>query len=340
MKSLYLGSLMKPEILHILNDRRVGGINSALTSLLKSRLQEEFRFSVADNAEAKTLLQQQSFAAVIVHNPCNWRSLPQFLNLKRHKSKILIHEHHYSGGFERWNVPAKSRFRFMLRLFYRLADQVVAVSHGQARWMQENKLVASERLVVIQQSQVLDELLRLPVRPIASPMVLATYGRFFPAKGFDDLIEAMRRLSSHAPRLRIGGYGPEEETLKQLAHDQRSIEFCGLVRNLPEFLGQCDGVVIPSRLEPWGIVCVEAKAAAKPVLAIAVDGLFEQVQSCGMLVPSSDPAVLASAITQFVNISPQQLQTWGQNGREETRHSWETYLSLWQSLLWKMAARA
>ena len=69
-------------------------------------------------------------------------------------------------------------------------------------------------------------------------------------------------------------------------------------------------MVIPSRLEPWGIVCVEAKAAAKPVLATAVDGLSEQVQSCGMLVSSSDPAVLAPAITQFVNTSPQQLQTW------------------------------
>lgn len=330
---------MKTEILHLLNDRQVGGTEKALSSLCNSQLRKNFQFTIADYAEGEALLKKQRFDACVVHDPCRWPSLPQFLRLKMYNRKILIHEHHYSRGFEQWSVPAKRRFHLMLRLFYRLADYVVAVSHGQARWMRERKLLAPERLVVIQQSQVLDGLLQLPLRPIHSPLVLAAYGRFVPAKGFDDLINAVRQLSPNAFHLRIGGYGPEEERLKRLAQEQKNIEFCGLIRNLPEFLGHCDGVIIPSRMEPWGNVGVEAKAAAKPVLAAAVDGLPEQVQSCGMLVSSSDPPALAHALSQFITTTPQQLQTWGHNGREEVRTAWETYLSHWQALLWKMTAR-
>ena len=330
---------MDAKILHLLDDRQVGGINTALTCLMQSRLQDEFAFSVADTAEAAALLERHPFDLVITHNPCSWRSLPRFLRLKKYKSKILIHEHHYSAGFERWHVTARRRFHLMLRIFYRLADCVVAVSHGQARWMQENKLVSPERLVVIQQSHTLDDLLQLPILPLQSPVVLAAYGRFVPAKGFADLIHALKQLPSNTCQIRIGGYGPEEAYLKQLAQGQTNVEFYGLVRNLAEFLRLCDGVIIPSRMEPWGNVCVEAKAAAKPVLASAVDGLPEQMEACGLLAATHDPTVWATTISQFVLLLPHQRHTWGKNGREEVRYAWETYLSHWETLLREMTTR-
>jgi glycosyltransferase involved in cell wall biosynthesis len=132
----------------------------------------------------------------------------------------------------------------------------------------------------------------------------------------------------------IGGYGENEEQLLQLADDDRRIQFVGKLANVPKFLEACDVSVIPSRWEPWGNVCVESKAAAKPVIVTNVDGLPEQVKDCGLIAEPTF-ASLREAIAQVIHIlkiSPQTLLDWGHNGRESVRGAWERYLTEWDKL--------
>jgi glycosyltransferase involved in cell wall biosynthesis len=63
-----------------------------------------------------------------------------------------------------------------------------------------------------------------------------------------------------------------------------------------------DVFVLPSILEGFPQVLLEAMATARPVVATEIDGVTEVVKhdTTGLLVPPRDPAALASAITSVL----------------------------------------
>lgn len=321
---------MKPKILHLISDTKMGGIMSALKSLTASYLRNKWDFVIGYNEKLSE--NKSSFPAIIFHDSCNWKRLLKLviIKLKNPQSQIVIHEHHYSEGFVQCNVPNKSRFYLMLKLSYALADWVVAISYGQQKWLQENRLVAAKKIVLIQQCRALNDFFTVPQKPVEKPLIVGAYGRFHPQKGFDTLLEAMKLIPDSPIKLRIAGEGDEETKLKQLATGLDNVEFIGRVDNVPEFLQTCDAVAIPSRWEPMGIVGVEAKAAGRFVIASEIDGLTEQVAHCGVLVPPEDPEKLAQAIA---SIPEQDLEALGKIARQSVEGAWEKYLDEWDTFL-------
>jgi glycosyltransferase involved in cell wall biosynthesis len=338
MKSLIAPKERKPKIIHLLSDRNIGGIKNTSNGLTNSSLKEQFEFLFLPESKAISLLAEIKPDVVVWHDPCSWRTLWRLLYLG-FATKVLIHEHHYSESFEQWKVPSPWRFRLMLRLSYSIATKVVAISLGQSAWMQSHHLARPSQLVTIQQCPHLDRFLDLPLKSIDIPLVLGAYGRFDQQKGFDTLLRAMQQVHNPHVELLIGGYGEQEELLRSLAGDDPRIRFVGSLSDVPSFLAQCDVVVIPSNWEPWGNVCLEAKAAAKAVIVSRVDGLTEQVCDCGILLPSNDPAALAAAISQVYTLPRSQLQAWGLQGRADVSDAWTDYLAAWQALLSDLCKR-
>jgi glycosyltransferase involved in cell wall biosynthesis len=327
---------MKPKILNILIDRNVGGVTASVNSLLRSPLSEKFDFLMQMPQEffaQSSLVKPQ---LIVAHDACSWKFILTLLRL-RSRSKLFIQDHHYSEAFEAINTPSKWRFRLMLKLAYGIASRVIAVSYAQMNWMLKHKLVNPRKLAVIQQCRVLEDFLILPVKPLGEKLILGVYGRFSHQKGIDLLLKALRDLPGLDVKLLIGGYGEDEAALRQLAEGDRRIQFVGQLNNVPQFLETCDVIAIPSRWEPWGNVCLEAKAAGKPVIVTRVDGLVEQVDNCGLVV-DANVENLKEAIAKVVHIhktSPQTLIDWGDNGREAVRGAWERYLAEWEALFWQ-----
>ncbi|WP_019498539.1 glycosyltransferase family 4 protein [Pseudanabaena sp. PCC 6802] len=326
-------SSTKFQVLKILDDRKVGGVIKCIEAFLESGIGDDCTFSIRSVAETKSALVGSKPDLIIIHAPCNWTLLSQ-LYYMRQRCPVIIVDHHYSEAFEQYNVKSKTRFRIMLRACHSLANRVVSVSQAQANWMLQHRLVTPEKLKVITQTPSIQELLAIPLKEWQHPRVLAAYGRFNQQKGFDILLRAMQKLSDRMLQLRIGGYGENEVQLKQIAKDQKNVEFLGLVEDLPTFLDGCDAVVIPSRWEPWGNVCLEAKAAAKPVIVANVDGLSEQVKDCGLLVKPDDPQALTEAIANFCNMSDNTLSTWAENGRRNVKNAQQFYNQEWKNLIW------
>jgi glycosyltransferase involved in cell wall biosynthesis len=297
-----------------------------------SRLSQQFDFQFVRSQDLLPLLQTQSVDLVIFRNPSAWHRLTHLALIKLYARKLIIHEHHYSAGFEQHQVDSISRFRALLRASYQVADQVVAISRSQADWMQENHLVADYKLSVIQQCPALDRFFEVPEKTMNQPLILGAYGRFCAQKGFDLLLQAVQDIPE--VQLYLGGYGQDEFQLRQLARSH--VKFWGAVQDVPGFLTACDVIVIPSRWEPWGNVCVEVKAAGKPVIAAAIDGLTEQIQDCGVLVSPNDSDALATAIRAIAATPPTQLQQWGRTARASVQDAWERYLTQWETLLWQV----
>jgi glycosyltransferase involved in cell wall biosynthesis len=134
------------------------------------------------------------------------------------------------------------------------------------------------------------------------PLTLGLLGQISPHKGHDDAIEALRVLGA-GYRLVIAGKGNEEYVArlrkKAANHDVR---FAGFV-SLPDFFEAIDVLLVPSWEEPFGIVLLEGMASGIPVIATAVGGPVDILQSGvdGVLVPPRDPRALADAIVSVAS---------------------------------------
>ncbi len=128
-------------------------------------------------------------------------------------------------------------------------------------------------------------------------------GRLVSRKGVDTLIEAMRYLHNEGieKTLTIYGDGPERPALSTKARHLGVDEFVSFEgwassETLAKQYRQSKATVIPSRMEPFGIVALEALASGCPVVASKAGGLPEAVGECGVLVEPNQPEELAEAI--------------------------------------------
>ncbi|WP_277452456.1 glycosyltransferase family 4 protein [Janibacter sp. DB-40] len=138
------------------------------------------------------------------------------------------------------------------------------------------------------------------VTPLPSAPVFAAWGRHVPQKGFDLLIRAFATVREQEPDavLRIGGDGPEREHLRALAGD--GVEFLGPLdrSGVRSLLEGCRVAVVPSRLEPFGIVAVEAMAAGRGVVWSTNGGLADATGDAGWGVDPTDTAALSEAMVR------------------------------------------
>jgi glycogen(starch) synthase len=138
----------------------------------------------------------------------------------------------------------------------------------------------------------------------ARPYILSI-GNFGHKKGFDILIRAFVQVRGKYPGvdLVMAGDGPERDACRQLANQlgvDDGVLFLGMVSHsdVPRLLTGCELFVLPSRLEPFGIVLLEAMAARKPIVATRVGGVPEIITSMvdGLLVEPESPEALAEGI--------------------------------------------
>jgi glycosyltransferase involved in cell wall biosynthesis len=128
-------------------------------------------------------------------------------------------------------------------------------------------------------------------------------GRLVPEKRLDDLLAALHLLRQRRPAatLRIVGDGPVRARLARALRE--SGELPGVLAGrldragVAAELAAADLLVLPSQVETFGVVLVEALAAGRPVVATQCGGPEEIVDDAvGALVPVGDPARLADAI--------------------------------------------
>ena len=131
-------------------------------------------------------------------------------------------------------------------------------------------------------------------------------GRSVPQKGFDILLRAYLQSGITSHDLLLAGDGPERPALEALARELKagdSVKFLGRAERpvaVSLFRG-CSFFVLPSRLEPQGIVNLEAMACGKAVAASKVGGVPEIVLDgeTGLLFPGEDVSALASVLTRL-----------------------------------------
>jgi glycosyltransferase involved in cell wall biosynthesis len=128
---------------------------------------------------------------------------------------------------------------------------------------------------------------------------LFTASRLDGAKRVDLLIRSMQYVSADIS-LRIAGGGPIEESLRELAADDRRIEFLGRISDeeLVDEYAQAFAVPFVPLDEDLGLVTIEAHMSGKPVITCTDSGGVAELVEHGVtgLVVAPEPRALARAI--------------------------------------------
>ena len=152
------------------------------------------------------------------------------------------------------------------------------------------------------------------VAPQPEPPRLLYAGRLSPEKGIEELLDATQGLD-----VAVVGDGPLRDRVPGavgfVPHDE-----------LSRFYERSAVVVCPSRREGFGVVCAEAMAHGRPVVASAVGGLLDLVVDgeTGLLVPPRDARALRTAIDRLLADADLRRRM-GEAARERIREhfSWE-----------------
>jgi glycosyltransferase involved in cell wall biosynthesis len=142
------------------------------------------------------------------------------------------------------------------------------------------------------------------------PVVLAV-GRLHPVKGFETLLHAFKQVLARVPEVEcwiVGGafgdghYANELRELTRTLDLERHVKFLGYLPNAHDYMRRCSVLAVPSRVETFGMVAVEAMRASKPVVACRTGGLKEVVADgeTGMLVEPGDARQMAVALVKIL----------------------------------------
>lgn len=164
--------------------------------------------------------------------------------------------------------------------------------------------------------------------PEGTPLV-GVVARLEPEKGHATLLEAWPLVLAKVPnaRLLIVGEGSQRDLLEaqaesldllgercsgdrcvgtRKARPGATVLFTGLRDDVPNVTAALDVAVLPSYREAQGLAILEAAALRRPVVATAVGGVPEMIESgkTGLLVPPHDPVALGGAIALLLTDHP------------------------------------
>ena len=138
----------------------------------------------------------------------------------------------------------------------------------------------------------------------SEPIRIGTMGRLHASKGYDVLIDALRRVEQQENlppfTVSVAGDGPDRERLRQRAADAGigSFELLGFVNKPAHYLASLHLYIQPSRREGFCIAMHQAMQAGLPIIASDVGEMPCTLENPrhGRIVRAGNAAELASAI--------------------------------------------
>src|SRR5438876_1782479 len=156
--------------------------------------------------------------------------------------------------------------------------------------------------------------------------ILTHISNFRPVKRVEDVIGifALVRKNRKA-RLLMVGDGPERPKAEWLTNTHgiaRDVQFLGKQNDMSELLAISDVLLLPSELESFGLVALEAMACEVPVIATRVGGIPEVVQDGvdGFLYDVGDTNSMADGCLSILS-NPEVRERLGKAAREHANRN-------------------
>lgn len=200
--------------------------------------------------------------------------------------------------------------RKLMRIFYRRADNIVAVSEGVANSLSKSLKISIKKIISIYNPIVNSGLYELAKQPCDHPWlsrnevpVILAVGRLTQAKDFNTLLKAFSHLHQrHSARLVILGEGELRSELENFIKKNKlddAVDLPGFVDNPYAFMRCSSMFVLSSQFEGLPSVLIEAMACGTPVVSTdcpsGPDEILENGK-WGRMVPVGNVQSLADAM--------------------------------------------
>jgi glycosyltransferase involved in cell wall biosynthesis len=346
-------------VLHVITSLDRGGAENHLLALIANADRRQFEMEVAVLCGEGELVDAFRAAGIPVHLiGSRWRvdpaALARLTALVRGGDYDIVHSHLFRadiyGSLAARGVSRRPRIvstrhnddRFFLNPFVGLVhyavsaqqDMIIAISDHVARFTIARGVRDPARVRRVYHgldppaSSTLDRegvRIRAALGVATSDFLVGNVGRLAPQKGQRHLIGAMPLLLERVgnAHLAIVGGGDLEPYLRDLAREvgvSERVHVLGPRRDVPAFMHAIDVFAMPSIWEGFGIVLLEAMAAARPIVASRVATIPEVVEDgdTGVLVPPGDAPALAEALA-WLAAEPEQARRLGMAGEERLR---------------------
>lgn len=203
-------------------------------------------------------------------------------------------------------LPMPWRRRLACRLLAKATAEILTVSEASRRLLSEHVGLPAWRIGVIPNGVDADVFCPAP-RPRVGQgtVVVGSVGSLLPIKNHALLLRACAgaRAAGVSLRVRLAGDGPLRSELALLAEELRLsdvVDFCGTVRDVPDFLRGLDIFVLPSLTEQHPNALIEAMACGVACVGADVGGVAEALSGgAGVVCPSGDEAGFAAALVRL-----------------------------------------
>jgi len=176
--------------------------------------------------------------------------------------------------------------------------------------------------------------------------LLVSVGSLHERKGFQYLIEAIHLAKKEEPHVKLliigrdGGFGNSLAELVRELGLGNDVIFTGYLESTAKLavMREADIIVIPSLIEPFGLVALEAMSLAKPIVASATGGLVDILSDghTASLVHPGDSKNLAAVLVRLMhNENDRQLLS-SNSAKHAVKYSWnnviDDYTDLYRSV--------
>jgi len=345
-----------------------------ITSKWPKSLQEHEKIGEIDIYRVHFAIPRSSFKSWIVFPIRFPQALLQIIRIIRSTKVDIVNVHYITGnafyvfllngllklplvvsihGNDIQKNPNESKIlRWTVKKVLKKAEFVISNSQSLLNCAEVFNTDLYAKSVVIRNGVDLHEFQKLIKRGREDPYIFAI-GRFVHKKGFDILPHAFQLVATRYPdiKLIITRDGEKKRNLEILTQQlglKEKVRFIGIIdrSRVVQFFNNCEFFVLPSRIEPLGIVNLEAMAGRKAIAAMKVNGLSEIIKEGenGILVKSLDSKSLAKAMTYMLE-NPGMRKKMGENGRKlvEEKYTWDKivskYLKIYGEILQRRITR-
>lgn len=227
---------------------------------------------------------------------------------------IVVHTYHglhilYRGAFVR------AALLWLERALLRITSHIICVSSADFVSAKQHRLLRVPHASIVRNGVVVGPVksssvgkkLRARLSIPSKGIIVGSIGRMHHQKGYFYLLRAASVIVRERKDVYfvLVGDGPQMDQVQQESERMGladHVRFMGAVDNASELIPSFDMFVLPSLWEGFPIVLLEASAAARPIIATAINGNMEIVRDGvnGILVPPRDPKRLSEAILQLV----------------------------------------
>jgi glycosyltransferase involved in cell wall biosynthesis len=228
------------------------------------------------------------------------------------------------------------------RWAHRRAEKMIVPSTAVVQAAQERSGIPPSKCIVIPNAVDPADFPPVAVFGPNRPIRAGYLGRLDPAKDPGMLLNALEFACMDDAELHYFGDGPQRDDLEKCAAHmplplRPRIHFHGAVPRPQNALQQIDVLWLPSWVEGFGLVLIEAMASGVPVVAIGTGGVIDIVQDehNGLLADAMFPYRRFAASLWLLRDKPDLRQKLIENGLRtvQERFTWEKVLPQYRNLL-------